>query len=146
MAAFESRKYRSPRQQAAYNASFQGRFIRAIKTHHFMFLGLPFISVVVGGAYMLSFFTQVRYEQHDRHVTAVSEDEALSVVKGRRKVDMKEEYYVSVFIVRTFILFTDNIYSDFNKWIQRIGNKLGSNGFLAKVRINGESIIPLLII
>lgn len=103
MGTFQAKKYRTPRQEQAYNASFQGRFFRALRNHHFLFLGLPFMSVVIGGAYMLSYFTQVRYEQHDRHVTSVSEDEALAVAKGRRKVDMKEEYYVSMHAFTLFV-------------------------------------------
>lgn len=58
-----------------------------------MYFGLPFMMMLFGATYMLSEFTQLRYDRHDRKVTAVTEDESLSIAKGRRKIDLKDEFY-----------------------------------------------------
>jgi len=84
----------SARQQEAYNRTFTGWYINAAKKHSFIMFGLPFMTMLFGATYMLSFFTELRYEKYDAHVTAMTEEEALSVAKGRRKVNLNEEYYV----------------------------------------------------
>src|ERR1051325_8188490 len=61
----------------------------------FALFGLPFLIVIVGGSFVLTPATAIRYERHDRKVRQMSKEEALGVGKDRRKVDMKEEYYVS---------------------------------------------------
>uniref|UniRef100_A0A060T3A2 Cytochrome c oxidase assembly protein COX16, mitochondrial n=1 Tax=Blastobotrys adeninivorans TaxID=409370 RepID=A0A060T3A2_BLAAD len=91
--AFQSKTFYSKKQVENWNKSFLGRAATLAKRHHFLLIGLPFMSIVAGGAYMLSFFTQLRYEKHDQRAQSLSEEEALSIVKNRRKVDMKEEYY-----------------------------------------------------
>ncbi|CAN6652163.1 cytochrome c oxidase assembly protein Cox16p, mitochondrial [Trichomonascus vanleenenianus] len=83
----------SEKQREAYNKTWRGWYMNNLRNHSFLLFGLPFISVLTAGAYFLSYFTAVRYEQHDRKVTAMSEEEALDVYKKRRKVDMREEYY-----------------------------------------------------
>lgn len=49
----------------------------------------------------------MRYEQYDDKVTMMSEEEALKMDREKRKVDMKEEYYVSSILcsVATFIFY-----------------------------------------
>lgn len=45
---------------------------------------------------MLTPATALRYERYDRKNQQVSREEAMGLGRERRKVDMKEEYYVSV--------------------------------------------------
>lgn len=91
--AFQAKKFVSEKQRQAYNRTWKGKYMNNLQRHHFLLFGLPFISVITLGAYFLSSFTAVRYEQHDRKVTQISEEDALKIKKGRRKVDMKDEYY-----------------------------------------------------
>ena len=48
----------------------------------------------VAGSFFLTPATALRYERHDNKVKHVSQEEALNVGKNKRRVDMKEEYYV----------------------------------------------------
>ncbi|ODV92013.1 hypothetical protein CANCADRAFT_23832 [Tortispora caseinolytica NRRL Y-17796] len=85
--------FRSTKQEIAWRNSFRGRYMNAVRKHSFLFLGLPFFVLLFAGSVVLSQFTAVRYEQYDRKVTQVSEEEALSVKGNRRKVNPRDEYY-----------------------------------------------------
>ena len=50
---------------------------------------------MVAGSFFLTPATALRYERHDRKVKQVSREEAMGLGKDRRKIDMREEYYVS---------------------------------------------------
>lgn len=54
---------------------------------------------MVAGSFFLTPATAIRYEKHDRRVQRMSKEEELGIGKSGRKVDMKEEYYVSIQIV-----------------------------------------------
>jgi len=70
------------------------RYRRLINRYPFLFFGLPFLTVIVAGSFVLTPATAVRYEKHDRKVRQMTKDEELGFRKGARKVDMKDEYYV----------------------------------------------------
>jgi cytochrome c oxidase assembly protein subunit 16 len=76
-------------------------YLRNLPKHHFLLFGLPFFGILLGGTYLLSFFTSLRYERHSERVTAMSEEEQLSILGNRRKVDIKEDFYVSRQLYRT---------------------------------------------
>ena len=61
----------------------------------FLLFGLPFLAVMIGGSFVLTPATAIRYERHDRKVRQLTKEEELSVGRNKRKVDLKEEYYVS---------------------------------------------------
>jgi len=52
---------------------------------------------MVAGSFFLTPATALRYEKHDRKVKQLSQEEAMGLGKDRRRVDMREEYYVSPF-------------------------------------------------
>jgi len=58
----------------------------------FLFFGLPFLSIIIGGSFALSSFTTIRYERHDRKIKLMTEEEALKLDKDRRRPDIREEY------------------------------------------------------
>lgn len=60
----------------------------------FLLFGLPFMTVIVAGSFVLTPATAVRYEKHDRRVRQMTREEELGVGKSRRRVNMKDEYYV----------------------------------------------------
>lgn len=69
--------------------------ISAVRRRPFAFFGLPFLSLVVVSSYALQTLTSTRYELNDQKVQAVSKEDELGMSKDRKKVDIREEYYVS---------------------------------------------------
>lgn len=84
MGTFSANKYRSQASQ---------QYRQVVAKHPFLLFGLPFISVMVLGSFFLTPATALRYERHDRKVQTTTKEEALSVGRNKRKIDMKEEYY-----------------------------------------------------
>lgn len=66
---------------------------RKIARNPVLLFGVPFIGVVLAGAYVLSNTQNVRFERRDSKVKLVSEEDALGLEHGRRKVNAREEYY-----------------------------------------------------
>ena len=51
---------------------------------------------MVAGSFFLTPATALRYERHDRKVKQLSKEEGLGIGKDKRKIDLREEYYVSI--------------------------------------------------
>lgn len=90
MAIFQSKKYRS----AAEAGRFAAKYRAMMAKHPFLLFGLPFMSIIVAGSFVLTPATAIRYERHDRKVRQLTQEEELGIGKGGRKVNMKDEYYV----------------------------------------------------
>lgn len=90
MAVFPSKKFRS----SSYNGSAAARYRAALSKHPFALFGLPFIATMVLGSFFLTPATALRYERHDRKVQQVTEQEKLGMSKEKRKIDLRDEYYV----------------------------------------------------
>lgn len=88
---FPSRKYRIPGDPGNVGARYRAMMAK----RPFLLFGLPFLTVIVGGSFALTPATAIRYERQDRKVRQMTRDEELGVGKTKRKVDMKDEYYVS---------------------------------------------------
>jgi cytochrome c oxidase assembly protein subunit 16 len=73
------------------------RYRKSLQKHPFLLFGLPFLATIVAGSFMLTPATALRYERFDRKNQQVSREEAMGLGKERRKVNMKDEYYVSFF-------------------------------------------------
>lgn len=93
MPTFGAKKFRP----SSYNNSLPARYRAALAKHPFALFGLPFVGTMLLGSFFLTPATALRYERHDRKVKTMSEDEKLGIGKDRRRIDMKEEYYVSFF-------------------------------------------------
>ncbi|OAA61647.1 cytochrome c oxidase-assembly factor mitochondrial [Niveomyces insectorum RCEF 264] len=89
MPAFPKNKYRT----AAHANTFAAKYRAAMAKHPFLLFGLPFLVVIVGGSFVLTPATAIRYERHDRKVHQVSREEELGIGKAGRRVNMREEYY-----------------------------------------------------
>ncbi|KAI0455721.1 cytochrome c oxidase assembly protein COX16-domain-containing protein [Xylaria acuta] len=89
MAVFQSKKYRS----ATDASSFAAKYRAMLAKRPFLLFGLPFMSVIVAGSFVLTPATAIRYERHDRKVRQLTRDEELGVGKAGRKVNIKDEYY-----------------------------------------------------
>lgn len=91
MPVFTKKKFRG----SADANTIASRYRVALKGHPFLLFGLPFIATMVAGSFFLTPATAIRYEKHDRRVRRLSKEEELGIGKAGRRVDMKEEYYVS---------------------------------------------------
>jgi cytochrome c oxidase assembly protein subunit 16 len=91
MAVFPKKKYPS----AANANTFAARYRALMAKHPFLLFGLPFMTVIVAGSFVLTPATAIRYERYDRKVRQMTREEELSVGKSGRKVDMRDEYNVS---------------------------------------------------
>lgn len=118
MAVFTNKKFRS-RAEANTIAS---RYRTGLAKHPFLLFGLPFIATMVAGSFFLTPATAIRYEKHDRRVRRLSKEEELGIGKAGRRVDMKEEYYVSD-IWKVADPITDNLIEISREGPGRLGTK-----------------------
>lgn len=88
---------KKPFRPSSYSSTLPARYRAALARHPFALFGLPFIATMVLGSFFLTPATALRYERHDRKVRQLTKEEELGIGKDRRKVDLREEYYVSVF-------------------------------------------------
>jgi len=93
MSDLGGKTFRSKRQQAAFDASLAGRYQKALKRNSFLYFGGPFLAFMGLASYWLSSFTAIRYEQRDKKVQEIGEDEMFKIKNKKRSVDLKEEYY-----------------------------------------------------
>ncbi|PWN22225.1 hypothetical protein BCV69DRAFT_281235 [Microstroma glucosiphilum] len=68
-------------------------FLPSIRRKPFLLFGLPFTFTILSAAYGLSYLTQTRYEYNATKVQSVSKEEELGMKKGRRRIDLREEYW-----------------------------------------------------
>jgi cytochrome c oxidase assembly protein subunit 16 len=95
MAVFQSRKYPSASQGNTLGARYRAMMAK----HPFLLFGLPFLTVIVGASFVLTPATAIRYERYDRKVRQMTREEELGVGKDRRKVNIREEYYVRLHLI-----------------------------------------------
>ncbi|KAI9786753.1 MAG: Cytochrome oxidase assembly [Peltula sp. TS41687] len=86
---FPSRRF----QGSSASQTLGARYRAALKHHPFALFGLPFMTTMVAGSFFLTPATAMRYERYDRKIRRMTKEEQLGLEKGRRKFDMKEEYY-----------------------------------------------------
>ncbi|KAK2737114.1 Cytochrome oxidase assembly [Myotisia sp. PD_48] len=110
MAIFQAKRFRPATGGAAATLGDKiGTAYRAnLSKHPFLLFGLPFISLIVAGSFLLTPATALRYERHDRKVQQLNKEEAMNLgIKGpdgeletvkrnpRRRIigSEKDEYY-----------------------------------------------------
>lgn len=93
MVKLGTKTYRSKSEQAAYESSIAGKYMKLLKKNHFVFFGLPFMLSIVAGSIYLQKFTAVKWEKFDEKYQQVSEKEALSILNNKREFNAKEDYY-----------------------------------------------------
>ncbi|KAI2472304.1 cytochrome c oxidase assembly protein COX16-domain-containing protein [Annulohypoxylon bovei var. microspora] len=89
MGVFQANKFRS----AADAGTFAARYRAVMAKHPFLLFGLPFMSIMVAGSFVLTPAAAVRYEKHDRRVRQMTREEELGIGKSSRRVNIKDEYY-----------------------------------------------------
>lgn len=90
MPVFPTRRYRP----ASHANTLPAKYRAALAKHPFALFGLPFIATMVLGSFFLTPATALRYERHDRKVRQLTKEEELGIGKDKRKIDLREEYYV----------------------------------------------------
>ncbi|KAH7088578.1 cytochrome c oxidase assembly protein COX16, mitochondrial [Paraphoma chrysanthemicola] len=73
--------------------SLAARYRKQLQKHPFLLFGLPFMSTIVAGSFMLTPATALRYERYDRKNQQITQEEAMGLRQERRKVNMRDEYY-----------------------------------------------------
>lgn len=100
MPTFPSKKF-SPSSSTSQSSTQKNAIFKAlipqVRKRPFLFFGLPFLSILVGGSFALSSLTQTRYDYNSTRVKSLSKEEELGMRKDRRRVDVREEYFVSFF-------------------------------------------------
>lgn len=91
MSIFQNMRFRT----AADLNSITMRYRRGLNRHPFLLFGLPFMSIIIAASFLLTPITAMRYEKHDRKVRQMTREETMGLHKNSRRVDMREEYYVS---------------------------------------------------
>ena len=88
-----------------------GWYRSAVLKHPFVLFGLPFLAIIISGSFFLTPATALRYEKHDQKKKWLNKDEALSSTGNltRRKVDPREEYYVSLRRIGRLLVVADEI-------------------------------------
>ena len=76
--------------------SLAARYRKSLQKHPFLLFGLPFYSTIVLGSFMLTPATALRYERYDRKNQQITHEQAMGLRGERRKVNMKDEYYVRI--------------------------------------------------
>lgn len=92
MPTFENKKFRGSADANKFGVKYRAVMAR----HPFLMFGLPFMAIIIGGSFVLTPATAIRYERQDRKVRQMTREEELGVGKMGRKVDIREEYYVSL--------------------------------------------------
>lgn len=121
MAAFGKKKYVS----AAEANTVAARYRAALAKRPFLLFGLPFMAIIVGGSFALTPATAVRFERHDRKVRQMTREEELGVGRAGRKVDIRDEYYVSISssLTAVTLAFYQNPVADDERVSQRLAAK-----------------------
>jgi cytochrome c oxidase assembly protein subunit 16 len=76
------------------------RVSNVISRYPFLSFGLPFLSTMVIGSFLLSEMTQTRYDVSEKRVKAMKKEELLGM-KGKKTRSLQEEYFVKfLFLIR----------------------------------------------
>lgn len=128
MAVFGSKKYRA----ASHADTLPARYRVALAKHPFALFGLPFIGTILLGSFFLTPATALRYERHDQKVKQLSEEEKLGIGKNKRKVDIKDEYYVRALQSDNHKLALLTLLSGLPRRISKAGSKRGLSDYQEK--------------
>lgn len=118
------------------------RYRALLAKHPFALFGLPFIATMVLGSFFLTPATAIRYEKHDRKVKQLTKEEELGIGKDRRRIDLKEEYYVRISKVSTCLLDTDPEYRNSRQKISTAGSRRESRDYPASTMVSSRLASP----
>lgn len=137
MAVFPAKRFRS----SAYNSTVPARYRALLAKHPFALFGLPFIATMVLGSFFLTPATAIRYEKHDRKVKQLSKEEELGIGKDRRRIDLKEEYYVRIPLSLVCCVLSDSKRRDWLPRISTTGSRRESRDYPASTTASFKSLL-----
>jgi cytochrome c oxidase assembly protein subunit 16 len=139
MAVFPSKRFRSSK----YNGTVPARYRALLAKHPFALFGLPFIATMVLGSFFLTPATAIRYEKHDRKVKQLTKEEELGIGKDRRRIDLKEEYYVRTLPSFVCLTRSDSKRRDWQPKTSTTGSKRESKDYPASTTAFSRSLLRL---
>jgi cytochrome c oxidase assembly protein subunit 16 len=139
MAVFPSKRFRSSK----YNGTVPARYRALLAKHPFALFGLPFIATMVLGSFFLTPATAIRYEKHDRKVKQLTKEEELGIGKDRRRIDLKEEYYVRILPSLVCLTRSDSKCRDWQPKTSTTGSKRESKDYPASTTASSRSLLRL---
>ena len=89
MPTFESKPLRK-------SNTLLARIAPQVRRRPLLLFGLPFLATIVGASFGLANLTQTRYDYNATKVQTISKEEELRMKKDRKRIDIREEYFVSV--------------------------------------------------
>jgi cytochrome c oxidase assembly protein subunit 16 len=101
--------------------SLAARYRKQLSKHPFLLFGLPFLTTIVAGSFMLTPATALRYERYDRKNQQITQEEAMGLRGDRRKVNMKDEYYVRLKLDAECLVRADKIVEAASKGLGELG-------------------------
>jgi cytochrome c oxidase assembly protein subunit 16 len=134
MAVFPSKRFRSSK----YNGTVPARYRALLAKHPFALFGLPFIATMVLGSFFLTPATAIRYEKHDRKVKQLTKEEELGIGKDRRRIDLKEEYYVRILPSLVCLTRSDSKCRDWQPKTSTTGSKRESKDYPASTTASSK--------
>jgi cytochrome c oxidase assembly protein subunit 16 len=137
MAVFPSKRFRSSK----YNGTVPARYRALLAKHPFALFGFPFIATMVLGSFFLTPATAIRYEKHDRKVKQLTKEEELGIGKDRRRIDLKEEYYVRIPSPLVCSIWSDSKRRDWQPKISTTGSKRESRDSPASTTASSSSLL-----
>lgn len=88
MPTFESKPLRK-------SNTLLARLAPQVRRRPLLFFGLPFLATIVGASFGLANLTQTRYDYNATKVQTISKEEELRMKRDRKRIDIREEYFVS---------------------------------------------------
>jgi cytochrome c oxidase assembly protein subunit 16 len=71
----------------------KSQFALLVRKHPVLLFGLPFCLLMISGSFILSEFTQTRYELRERTMKKVDEETKLRLEHNRKPLSLQEEYW-----------------------------------------------------
>ena len=71
------------------------QILRSLRQRPFLLFGAPFLSLMVVSSFALQNLTKTRYDYQSSKTSTMTMEEGLGMNKDRKRVDIREEYFVS---------------------------------------------------
>lgn len=72
------------------------QILRSLRKRPFLLFGAPFLSLMVVSSFALQNLTKTRYDYQSSKTSTMTMEEGLGMSKDRKRVDIREEYFVSI--------------------------------------------------
>jgi len=90
---FNNRKFVGKQEAERVKNSLWGKYLLRAKNNSLLYFGVPCFGIMYLALHLMTQFNSIRYEQHDKRATEVSQEDALKKHGNKRKVNVQEEFY-----------------------------------------------------